>query len=83
MGFLTFRGGIHPDDGKALSKEKPITAIQAGPVLYYSTSQHIGAPAKPVVSKGGPCPPRTDDRRGGRICICAGACDRIGNRKGN
>ncbi len=52
MGFLTFRGGIHPDDGKALSKEKPITAIQAGPVLYYSTSQHIGAPAKPVVSKG-------------------------------
>ena len=35
MGFLTFRGGIHPDDGKALSKEKPITAIQAGPVLYY------------------------------------------------
>lgn len=51
-GFLTFRGGIHPDDGKALSKEKPITAIQAGPVLYYSTSQHIGAPAKPVVSKG-------------------------------
>ena len=52
MGFLTFRAGIHPDDGNALSKEKPITAIQAGPVLYYSTSQHIGAPAKPVVSKG-------------------------------
>lgn len=52
MGFLTFRGGIHPDDGKALSKDKPITAIQAGPLLYYSTSQHIGAPAKPVVAKG-------------------------------
>ena len=52
MGLLTFRGGIHPDDGKALSKEKPITAIQAGPKLYYSMSQHIGAPAKPVVSKG-------------------------------
>ena len=52
MGLLTFRGGIHPDDGKALSREKPITAIQAGPKLYYSMSQHIGAPAKPVVSKG-------------------------------
>ena len=24
MGLLTFRGGIHPDDGKALSKEKLI-----------------------------------------------------------
>lgn len=52
MGFLTFRGGIHPDDGKAMSKDKPITAIQAGPLLYYSMSQHIGAPAKPVVAKG-------------------------------
>lgn len=52
MGFLTFQGGIHPDDGKELSKDSPVTAIEAGDTLYYSVSQHIGAPAKPVVAKG-------------------------------
>lgn len=52
MGFLTFQGGIHPGDGKALSKDQPVTAIEAGDVLYYSVSQHIGAPAKPIVAKG-------------------------------
>ena len=24
MAFLTFRGGVHPYDGKELSKEKPV-----------------------------------------------------------
>ena len=52
MGLLTFKGGIHPDDGKALSKDKPIVPIQAGDKLYFSLSQHIGAPAKPLVEKG-------------------------------
>lgn len=52
MGFLTFKGGIHPGDGKALSKDQPVKAIDAGDTLYYSVSQHIGAPAKPVVAKG-------------------------------
>ena len=27
MGILTFKGGVHPYDGKELSKEKPITPI--------------------------------------------------------
>ena len=52
MGLLTCKGGIHPDDGKALSKDKPIVPIQAGDKLYFSLSQHIGAPAKPLVEKG-------------------------------
>lgn len=25
MGLLTFKGGLHPYDGKELSKDKPIT----------------------------------------------------------
>ena len=52
MAFLTFRGGVHPYDGKELSKEKPITDYAPGKELVYPLSQHIGAPAKPVVKKG-------------------------------
>lgn len=52
MARLTFTGGIHPYDGKALSKDKPIQDILPGRELAYPLSQHIGAPAKPVVAKG-------------------------------
>ena len=52
MAKLTFRGGIHPYDGKDVSKDKPIREINAGPILAYPLSQHIGAPAKPIVQKG-------------------------------
>ncbi|HJC58433.1 MAG TPA: electron transport complex subunit RsxC [Candidatus Eisenbergiella intestinipullorum] len=49
---LTFMGGIHPYDGKELSKDKPIKTILPKGDLVYPLSQHIGAPAKPVVKKG-------------------------------
>ena len=52
MKLLTFRGGVHPDDGKALSKDKPIVPVQAGNMLYFSLQQHIGAPAKAIVQEG-------------------------------
>lgn len=52
MGLLTFKGGIHPYDVKELSKDKPIKAIDPKGDLIYLMSQHIGAPAKPVVSVG-------------------------------
>lgn len=52
MGLLTFKGGIHPYDGKELSKDKPIKAIDPKGDLIYLMSQHIGAPAKPIVSVG-------------------------------
>ena len=52
MGLLTFKGGIHPNDGKALAKDQAIRPAEAGDKLYFSISQHIGAPAKPVVEKG-------------------------------
>ena len=52
MAKLTFMGGIHPYDGKDLSKDKPMKAVQPKGDLVYPLSQHIGAPAVPVVAKG-------------------------------
>ena len=48
----TFHGGVHPYEGKELSKDKPIVKAQPGNLLYYAVSQHIGAPAVPIVQKG-------------------------------
>ena len=52
MGLLTFKGGIHPYDGKELSRDSKITPLKPGKELAYLMSQHIGAPARPVVAKG-------------------------------
>ena len=52
MGLSTFIGGVHPYEGKELSADKPIQVIQPKGELVFPVSQHIGAPAKPVVAKG-------------------------------
>ena len=52
MAKLTFTGGIHPYDGKDLSKDKPIRDVLPKGDLVYPLSQHIGAPAQPIVKKG-------------------------------
>ncbi|MBQ3105127.1 MAG: electron transport complex subunit RsxC [Lachnospiraceae bacterium] len=52
MAKLTFAGGIHPYDGKELSKDKPITDYLPKGDLVYPLSQHIGAPAAPIVKPG-------------------------------
>lgn len=52
MAKLTFVGGIHPYDGKDLSKDKPIQEVLPAGDLVYPLSQHIGAPAQPIVAKG-------------------------------
>jgi len=52
MARLTFSGGIHPYDGKDLSKDKPIKEVFPKGDLVYPLSQHIGAPAQPIVKKG-------------------------------
>lgn len=52
MATFTFKGGIHPYDGKDLSKDKPIREIVPVGDMIYPLSQHIGAPAKPIVSVG-------------------------------
>ncbi|MCH5337630.1 MAG: electron transport complex subunit RsxC [Acetatifactor sp.] len=52
MAKLTFVGGIHPYDGKELSKDKPTQDVPPGAELVYPLSQHIGAPAVAIVAKG-------------------------------
>ena len=52
MSLLTFKGGVHPNDGKALAKDKAIVQVQPKGDLVYPMSQHIGAPAVPIVAKG-------------------------------
>lgn len=52
MGVLTFLGGIHPYDGKDISKDKEIVDYLPKGECVYPLSQHIGAPAVPIVKKG-------------------------------
>ncbi|MBR2408690.1 MAG: electron transport complex subunit RsxC [Lachnospiraceae bacterium] len=52
MGKATFRGGIHMYDGKDLSKDKKTVALRPKGDVVYPLSQHIGAPAKPIVEVG-------------------------------
>ncbi|HIV34969.1 MAG TPA: electron transport complex subunit RsxC [Candidatus Blautia intestinigallinarum] len=52
MGLLTFKGGIHPYEGKELSKDQPIETYTPKGEMVFPLSQHIGAPAKPLVKKG-------------------------------
>ncbi len=52
MANLTFKGGIHPHEGKELTKDKPIRQVLPKGELVYPMSQHIGAPAVPIVAVG-------------------------------
>ena len=52
MGLFTFKGGIHPNDGKYLTEDKEIVSILPKGDLVYPLSQHIGAPATAIVAKG-------------------------------
>ncbi len=52
MAAETFKGGIHPYEGKDLTKDKPTTLLLPKGELVFPMSQHIGYPAKPIVAKG-------------------------------
>lgn len=52
MGLATFKGGVHPYEGKELSASKPIKVLAPKGDLVFPLSQHIGAPAKALVKKG-------------------------------
>lgn len=52
MGKATFSGGVHPYDGKDLSKDKPIVRLHPTSDMVFPVAQHIGAPATPVVAVG-------------------------------
>ncbi len=49
---LTFKGGIHPYEGKELTMDKDAIEYLPKGDMVYPLNQHIGAPAKPVVKKG-------------------------------
>lgn len=46
------RGGIHPPGGKEATSDKPVRNAPLPAVAVVPFSQHIGAPAKPVVAAG-------------------------------
>ena len=48
----TFKGGIHPYEGKELTMDKEVVEYLPKGDMVYPLSQHIGKPAKPVVKKG-------------------------------
>ena len=52
MGSKTFKGGVHPFEGKELAKDQPIVEVLPKGDLVYPLSQHIGAPARPIVAVG-------------------------------
>mgnify|MGYP004449011015 CR=1 FL=1 len=52
MKLPTFRGGVHPDDGKRLTKDCPVQTYLPKGDLGFPLSQQIGAPAKPLGKKG-------------------------------
>lgn len=52
MSNATFRGGVHPYEGKELSKDLPIKTVVPKGDMIFPMAQHIGAPATPVVAKG-------------------------------
>ncbi|MBE6008182.1 MAG: electron transporter RnfC, partial [Lachnospiraceae bacterium] len=54
MQVLTFKRGVHPPDGKALTADCPIKVIlpKEDSELFFPMSQHIGAPCEPIVQKG-------------------------------
>lgn len=52
MKTKTFRGGIHPPYNKQHSSHLAIEELEASKEMIFPLSQHIGAPAAPVVKVG-------------------------------
>jgi len=52
MRLPTFKGGIHPPDGKSLTAEKAVEVLSPKGDLVYPLSQHLGAPCAPLVQRG-------------------------------
>ena len=52
MKIGTFVGGIHPKDNKHISKNESFIQINPNGQFAFLLSQHIGAPATPVVNVG-------------------------------
>ncbi len=51
MSKKTFKGGVHPYEGKKLSRDVGFQNCPAGPELIFPLGGHIGRPAQPLVKK--------------------------------
>ena len=71
MGLKTFKGGVHPKDGKDLSKAKPIKGICRRGIWSFGVTAHR-APAVPIVAVGDIVKKGQKDCRGGRVCLRTG-----------
>ena len=49
---FSFFGGIHPEENKRYTCDRPVQEYPEPDVLVIPLSQHIGAPCKPLVKKG-------------------------------
>lgn len=52
MQVFTFKGGVHPPQKKDSTSNKHIQRLPLPDYVYLFTSNHAGAPAKPVVKEG-------------------------------
>ncbi len=52
MALATFKGGVHPYEGKELSMDAPIKELIPHGEMVYPLSQGIGAPSQPAVAVG-------------------------------
>lgn len=52
MKKVPFKSGIHPFEGKKYSEDKETFKIDSAELMVFPMSQHIGAPAVPVVKAG-------------------------------
>lgn len=52
MKKVPFKSGVHPYEGKELAMDCKIQKIEPAQTLIFPVSQHIGAPATPVVKIG-------------------------------
>jgi electron transport complex protein RnfC len=50
--LFRIRGGVHPDDRKALSADQSIVDLPMPALLHIPLQQHIGAPAASLVTRG-------------------------------
>ena len=73
MGLATFKGGIHPYEGKELSENKPIQVLlpKGELVLSYVSAHRCTCKATGSKGRQGSC--WTEDRRSRRIYFCK--CD--------
>lgn len=48
----TFKGGIHPDDKKYITRNESIIHLDGSEIMKFPLSQNIGAPCEPIVKVG-------------------------------